>query len=547
MQIEIQLVSEPIAEKMSPPLIGGHGAWLEFRGVVRGEENGQGISALEYEAYPEMAAREIRRLLEEISSRHPCLAAKIIHRVGIIPVGETAIYVGVAAGHRGEAIALLAEFMNKLKQDVPIWKRRALPIPERGSPSRSNSESPQAAQTAAGQKSALRSIDEALAEIQSRCQTLPALRAPLEECFGRVLRETVCASEDFPDCDRSTRDGYAILPNDDSEMFRVVDTLHAADWKPRELKTGEAVRVATGASLPCEKLRVLMQENVERTGDRIRILQRESATNVRRRGEEMREGEAVLQPGVRLGAGGLALLASVGCTQPLVGPRLRVCHFTTGDEIIAPDQKPRPGQIRDSNSILIRSLLQHFPGDLSQHHLPENFEAARQVVSTFNLQPSTFNLFLVSGGASVGDKDFTRPLLEWLGFEIAFSQVNVRPGRPLIFGQNGGRIAFGLPGNPLSHFVCFHLFVAAALAKLTGGEPPKFRRGTLAAKLEDGPNPRETLWPARRDAAGLHPLTWASSGDVTCLTETNALVRVPANRGSIESGANVDFLPTATE
>ena len=104
-----------------------HGAWLEFRGVVRDEENGQRISALEYEAYPEMAWREIRRLLEEISLRHPCLAAKVIHRVGIIPVGETAIYVGVAASHRGEAIALLAEFMDRLKQDVPIWKRRALP------------------------------------------------------------------------------------------------------------------------------------------------------------------------------------------------------------------------------------------------------------------------------------------------------------------------------------------------------------------------------------------------------------------------------------
>ena len=108
---------------------------------------------------------------------------------------------------------------------------------------------------------------EALAEIRSRCQPLPAVRAPLEEGFGRVLRETVCASEDFPDGDRSTRDGYAILQNDDSETFRVVDTLHAADWKPRQLKTGEAVRVATGASLPCENLRVVMQENVERTGD----------------------------------------------------------------------------------------------------------------------------------------------------------------------------------------------------------------------------------------------------------------------------------------
>ena len=265
----------------------------------------------------------------------------------------------------------------------------------------------------------------------------------------------------------------------------------------------------------------------------------------------MRAGEAVLQPGVRLGAGALALLASVGCTQPLVSPRLRVCHFTTGDEIVPPDRKPQPGQIRDSNSILIRSLLQKFSCHLEQTHLPENFELAKSAIGNRQSAIANADLLLVSGGASVGEKDFTRPLLEWLGFEMFFQQVNIRPGAPLIFGLNGGRIAFGLPGNPLSHFVCFHLFVAAALAGLAGGEGPAFRRGTLAAKLEDGPNPRETLWPARCERSGgkleLTPLPWNSSGDVTCLAETNALIRVPANRSSIETGAEVDFLPIIIE
>jgi len=127
MEIEIQLTVAPIAEKIFPPAsAGAHGAWLEFRGVVRDEENGGKISALEYEAYPEMAEREIRRLLEDISAKHPCLAAKVIHRTGIISVGETAIYIGVAAKHRVEAIVLFGEFMDRLKKDVPIWKRRVL-------------------------------------------------------------------------------------------------------------------------------------------------------------------------------------------------------------------------------------------------------------------------------------------------------------------------------------------------------------------------------------------------------------------------------------
>jgi molybdopterin molybdotransferase len=373
------------------------------------------------------------------------------------------------------------------------------------------------------------------------------VRVPLVEAIGRLLRETVCAPEDLPPVDRSTRDGYAILKDDASDTFQIVDTLHAADWKPRQLKPGEAVRVATGSSLPCENLRVVMQENVERTDDKIRIVRRETATNISLRGEDLRAGEPLLHAGSKLNAGALAILATVGRVNPLVSPRLRVLHFTTGDEIVPPDQKPKPGQIRDSNSILIRGLLQNYPCDVTQKHLPEDFEAARRKISAFRLPLSAFDLLLVSGGASVGEKDFTRPLLEWLGFEIVFNQINLRPGRPLIFGVNGNQIAFGLPGNPLSHFVCFHFAVAAALARLTGSKSPAFLRGQLAEKLDDKPCPRETLWPARlewNDAAPqLRPLAWASSGDITCLTAANALVRVPANTGPLEQFAEVDFLP----
>ena len=578
MEIEIQLTNRPIAEKFLPPgQPGAVGAWLEFRGVVRGEENGRTIRALEYEAYPEMAGREIRRLLQEISARHPCRTAKVIHRVGVIPVGETAIYVGVASPHRGDAIALLAEFMDRLKQDVPIWKRRALSFVAANVNLRTSGSGQSADSHRRLQK--VMPLDEARAEIRSRSRPLPAVRTPLAEALGRVLRETICAPEDLPPVDRSTRDGYAIRADDASKTFSVVDTIHAADWKPRQLKTGEAVRVATGAALPCGGLRVVMQEHVERGGDKLHVVRRENSTNVRLRGEEVRQGQPLLSAGIKLNAGALAILATVGNVNPLVSPRLRILHFTTGDEIVTPDQTPKPGQIRDSNSILIRGLLQNFPCDVEQGHLPENFEAA--MLEIFARKPGIENadVLLVSGGASVGEKDFTRALLERLGFEIVFSQINLRPGRPLIFGVNGSRVAFGLPGNPLSHFVCFHFAVATALAGLTGGELPEFLRGQLADKLDDKPCPRETLWPARWEwrvgqtflsassgdfpvacadnantgqecpanqqtgMSALHPLKWASSGDITCLAAANALVRVPANCASLDDGTTVDFLP----
>lgn len=131
MKIEIQLTNAPIVAQLPAPTSGvGAGAWVEFRGVVRGEENGGVIAALEYEAYRPMAEAEMRRIIADLASDHPCLLARVIHRVGIVPVGEAAIYIVIAARHRGAAFALLTGFMNRLKQDVPIWKRRALTVAE---------------------------------------------------------------------------------------------------------------------------------------------------------------------------------------------------------------------------------------------------------------------------------------------------------------------------------------------------------------------------------------------------------------------------------
>ena len=540
MKIEIQLTDAPIAENISPPSPpGAHGAFLEFRGTVRAEENSQPIAALEYEAYTEMAGREIRRLLESLAERHPCLAARVIHRLGVVPAGAAAVYVGVTSLHRAEAIALIGEFLDRLKQDIPIWKRRPLPVAV--APTLKNN------LPASRPHAAIYSLEEAMAEIRSRCQRLPAVRAPLAEAFGRVLCETICAPEDLPPFDRSARDGYAILTDDTAEYFQIVDTLHAVDWKPRSLQPGQTVRVATGTALPCGGLRVVMQEHVERDGDRIRVLKQERVTNIRLRGEDVKAGQPLVQAGVRLNAGALALFATAGCTRPLVSPRPRVAHFTTGDELVPPHQTPGPGQIRDSNSSLIRELLQHTPCDLEQTHLSDDFDTAWRQLDPERL--AHVDLILVSGGASVGVRDFTRPLLERLGFEIVFGQVNVRPGKPLIFGIDGMRAAFGLPGNPLSHFVCFHFAVARALARMTGEDPPAFLRALLAAELDDAPCPRETLWPARLEwnagAPRLRPLAWASSGDLTCLPAANALIRVPANQGSLMAGIEVDFLPAA--
>ncbi len=543
MKIEIQITPqaiEPRAGRM-PEFAGTAGAIAEFAGVVRDEENGERIAALEYEAFSPMAEHEMRRILASLTERFPCLAARVIHRVGIIPSGETAILVVILARHRSEAFGLLAEFMNRLKQDVPIWKRRTLPLRKPRSVRPANGSRP---------TSQILSLTDARAQIEARVPPRAAVEATLEQAAGRILRETVFASEDQPTHDRSTRDGYAIMHDDSSTTFKVVDTLHAADWRPRALKTGEAVRVATGASLPCDHLQVIMQEEVERIGDQIKIGARDDADNVRKRGEEMRAGDAVLTAGTRLNAGALALLATVGCVRPCVSPRIKVVHLLTGDEVVPPNQTPLPGQPRDSNSTLIQSWVNSLPANLWQQRLPEDFEQAKASVETCLSQIGKADLLLVSGGASVGDKDFTRALLEYLGFEIVFHRGNLRPGAPLIFGVAGDRVAFGLPGNPLSHFAAWHAFVSVAVARMTGGQSPPFMQGQLASPLVDADCPRETLWPASCQSPSgkleLTPLRRHSAGDVACLAAANALIRVPAKTSALPAGTAVEYLSITT-
>lgn len=392
-----------------------------------------------------------------------------------------------------------------------------------------------------------RSLDDALTDIRSRCAPLSPQRLTLANALGHVLRETVRAIENLPAFDRSAVDGFAIRRDDPATRFRVVDNVRAGDWKPLAIQLGQAVRIATGAALPGDHLQVVMLEDTEIEGDLVHVKQRGSTLHVRRRGEDVCAGQTLLHEGAVLDAGALALLASMGHVAPLVSCRVRVLHLTTGDEIVPPYQEPKPGQIRDSNSILIRSFLRGWPCSVEQRHLPEDFEVAWHRLDEGRAVDA--DLLLVSGGASVGERDFTRALLERLGFEMVFGRIKARPGKPTIFAVKGSRVAFGLPGNPLAHFVCLHIEVATALARISGAAAmPHFLHGRLAARLCGEPCPRETLWPARLAwsgcAPGLLPLAWSSSGDITCLAETNALVRIPAGSGVLEAGAEVEFLPT---
>jgi molybdopterin molybdotransferase len=471
----------------------------------------------------------------------------VIHRIGVVPVGEAAIYVGIAGRHRAEAFALLGEFMDRLKKDVPIWKLRAIAQPNETGIMNSSASADGGGETT--RPPGVFSATQVLALISQLCVPLAAERVALADALVRVLRKSVCAPEDQPPFDRSSVDGYAVGLNDPATHFRIVDEIRAGDWKPRILAPGEAMRIATGGALPGTGLRVVMKEDVQIENGTLTLLRREEEQNIRFRGEDARAGQELAGAGTVLMPGTIGLLASVGCIHPAVTRLPRVLHLATGNEIVPPDQAPGHGQIRDSNSSLVRSFLGQWRIAPEQRRVGEDASALEAAITNAPWPLAETDLLLISGGASVGKHDFTRELLQRASFNILVSKTTARPGKPLIVAQRGSTLAFGLPGNPLAHFVCLNLYVRAALEAWSGRTSQiVFQPGVLDAELSAGGSGRETFWPAhwrlQNGASTLTPLRWSSSGDLTAMATANALIRVRAGTRRLPPGGNVEFART---
>jgi molybdopterin molybdotransferase len=369
-------------------------------------------------------------------------------------------------------------------------------------------------------------------------------RVPLADAGGRWLCENVVAPEDMPGFDRSAMDGYAIAADDRSERFRVIGESAAGGCAPPAIARGECVRIFTGAPLPDGATQVLMQEEVERAGEWMVPLRRADVAHVRRRGEDAKQGDLLIPAGTRLGAGACALLASAGAVSPLVADKIRAIHITTGDELVDPAMPLAAGQIRDSNSTLIAQLLSGWGAELAaQKHCKDSLPAL--VDSAQSAPAGECQMLLISGGASVGDYDFGAKALAQSGYEIHFAQLEVRPGKPTIFATRGKQVAFVIPGNPLAHFVVFHLLIAHALRRLCGAPAvwPMVRL-KLSGTVQLTTNRRETFWPARvrfdHGELRVEPLRWQSSGDISALPFVDALIRVsagaePAGGGLVET------------
>jgi molybdopterin molybdotransferase len=400
------------------------------------------------------------------------------------------------------------------------------------------------------------SVAEALERVLAGVPVLGVESVPLADALGRVLAAPVVSRREIPPWDNSSMDGYAVRAADTSEAspgdpvaLAVVGEVAAGGVARDEVGPGPAYRILTGAPLPAGSDAVVPQEEVRREGARI-SLERPVAAGayVRPRGEDIRSGDRLLEPGTVLRPAALGVLASLGHARAEVYRRPVAAVLSTGDELVAPDAPLGPGQIPDSNSYTLGGLAREAGAvPLSLGIAPDRREALVERLR----RGLDADVIVSSAGVSVGDRDFVREAVESLGARLDFWKVNMRPGKPITFGRIGERCFFGLPGNPVSSMVTFELFVRPVLRRL-GGYRTLSRPRVRARALEPIDNPgsrpgylRVTLERSGGER-GARPTGSQGSGILRSMLLADGLAVLPGDT-RIPAGGEVEVILLTTD
>jgi molybdopterin molybdotransferase len=392
-------------------------------------------------------------------------------------------------------------------------------------------------------------LTQALAEVEARSRALPGEEVPLSEAGGRILSREIVAARDLPGADISMMDGYALRSADAPEALRIVYEVAAGDAPPGQpLRRGEAARIFTGAPVPAGADGVVMQEHVARSGNELRIEPAhlpEAGQHIRRRGEEVHAGAPVLPLGTMLGAAELSLAAACEAARVQVHRRPRVAVLTTGDELVALGREPAPGKLVETNSHALAQLAR----EAGAEPIVLGIAGDRVEEIARKLGGAEAEVLVTTGGASVGDHDHAQAALERLGGKLLFHTVAIRPGKPVLFGTaSGGRLVFGLPGNPAAAMLGFELFVRLALRILSGDPRPQrpraraeLRGGTLSriAGLTFFPRGRASIEGGR---LYFSPGAQQSSMQIASWSAVNALGQIEPGQGKLSPGDGLDVL-----
>ena len=386
------------------------------------------------------------------------------------------------------------------------------------------------------------SIAEARERVLAEVRPLPAEEVALAAALGRVLAEEARSADDLPPFDSSAMDGYAVLAGPAAELA-IVGESRAGHPTERALAAGEAIRISTGAAVPPGAEAVVPIERVVVEDSRVRVPETLPGANIRRSGEDVRAGEPVIAAGTELGPAEVAVLAALGRPSVRCGGVPRVVVLVTGDELVGPGDPLKPGQIRNSNAYALVSQASRAGARVIRDTVVRDRREDTEAALAAALDEA--DVVCVSGGVSVGPHDHVKPALAALGVEERFWGVRLKPGKPTWFGTRDGKLVFGLPGNPVSAMVTFHLFTRPALRGLTGAEPAD----TRARAVLDEPVPRTAQREqvircrvaARDDGWHVAPTKEQGSHVLTSMLGARAFALIPPGEGEQAAGSRVDI------
>jgi molybdopterin molybdotransferase len=395
-------------------------------------------------------------------------------------------------------------------------------------------------------------VDEAREKVLSAVRPLGSLQVPLTEAYGCVLAEDVVADHDLPAFASSAMDGFAVRSSDiaaaspDSPIELKIVGRALIGRRPESTVGGhEASRIATGAPIPAGADTIVPIENAEVLGEVVRIVEpAPEGRHIRPVGEVVRSGMVLVERGRRLGAPELGLLANAGFPHPVVHPRPRVIVLSTGDELIPPTEQPEFGQIRDSNAYTIFGAVREAGAiPVLAGIVKDDVEQLKETLLVHEIQADAF---ISSGGVSVGERDVVKAAFFRRG-DLDFYKVAMQPGMPQGFGHIEGKPYWGLPGNPVSVFVSFEVFVRPALMKMLGRT--HLRRPEVTATLtQDVSGPKGKLQFARvqvsreGDGWSATPTGGRGSNLISTVSRANGLAMIPVGTETAPAGSQVGVM-----
>jgi len=393
---------------------------------------------------------------------------------------------------------------------------------------------------------------DALRRVVARAKPLPAESVPLTGSLGRTLAQNIRARAPIPPFAKATMDGYAVKAADTRPAeagrpvtLEVVEDLPAGRISRKALGSGQSVRIMTGAPLPRGADAVVMVEDTEKAGFLVKIIRAVSpGDNIGRAGEDLEKGDLILEKGELIGPAEVGMLAALGLASVRGVRRPKLAVIATGDEIVEPGEKAGPGRIWNSNGYSLLSLA--LEAGTEARYLGIARDRASQLERKIQ-KAKDADILAISGGVSVGDYDLVKEELRRLGVRPVFWQLRIKPGKPTFFGVRGRQLVFGLPGNPTSAMVMFHLFVRPAIDLMLGRKRTGLPSARAVLEQEISVRPGRTQFLRGRlvgegPVLRVEPFPDQRSGVLRSMVKSRVLIVMPADLPRLQKGREVEIL-----